>query len=465
MSTAARKSEPTPKAESRQSAGLLKLAIPALFVAFPPIAFYTFLFREALNIPFYDDYLALLNFLNQFSQLNTLSAKLSYFQVSQHGEIKLYFLHALASLQFALTGHIDFRILSNIGNGFVLVLAILLWKMFLPSKDLATRLAYFVPVSWLLFQFQYWESLDFATPGLQHIVVLPFAFATIYFLVRGRGLAVFCAALACLILSVGSDGNGLFLIPIGATILALSRQYKRIAAWLVVSAVCIAAYFYRFNVMSSQTGPHRSVVSAFHPLAPAYVLAFIGSAASFPFEAASFVLGILLCAFFFYLARRGYMRKNPLVTYCVFFIFITAVGVAGIRSDFGIAQAVASRYTIYSALLLIFAWFAIVEEFLQHRPASVLGNDVVLFAMIAVIPFTLIMDFMGGVQIERRTNALIQAMAAYQHPTSADLQTGPSPPLMGLDVKNDPVTEAFNQKVRPILDESIKLGVYRPPSQ
>lgn len=462
MSAVARKSEPMKETESPKSSGARGIAIPALFVAIPPILFYTVLFRKSLNIPIYDDYDALLNFLNRWTQINGISARVSFFLGSQHGEMKLFFLHAVACLQLYLWGHIDFRILSAVGNGFVLFLAILLWKMFLPNcKDFASRLAYFVPVSWLLFQLQYWENLDFATPGLQHIVVLPFTFTAIYLLVRGRGPWAFCGALAFLILAVSSDGNGLLLIPFGLVILAIGRQYKRIAAWLVVSAGCIAAYAYHYNVNSSQTGPHRSIVSAFHPLAPAYVLSFIGSAAGFPFEAGSFVLGALLCVFFFYLARRGYMRRNPLVSYCVLFMLITAVGVAGIRSDFGISQAVSPRYAIYSALLLIFAWFAIVEEFLQHRPASLFDNDIFLCAMLAAVLFSLVVNLGGWIQTDRRELALIQAMTAYEHPASGASETGPSPPLV--NGPSDPMTVAFNTRVRPILEESIRLGVYRLP--
>jgi len=465
--TTVQPSQPKPELPAKQHAAKSKhlakstIAIPLFFVALPPILFYTVLFRIAVNIPLFDDYDALLNFLNQLAQVNGTSAKVSFFLASQHGEMKLFFLHGMACLQLYLCGHIDFRILSTIANGFVFLLAILLWKMFLPNcKDLAFRLAYFIPVSWLLFQFQYWANLDFSTPGLQHVAVLPFIFGTIYLLVRGRGLWAFLGASAFLILAVGSDGNALLLVPFGTMILALSRRYKLIAPWLLVSAGCIAAYAYRYNVMSSQTGPHRSIIAAFHPLAPAFVLSFIGSAAGFPFQSGSFVLGALLCVFFFYLARRGYTRRNPLVSYCVLFILITAVCVAGIRSDFGVFQAVSPRYAIYSALLLIFAWFAIVEEFLQNRPASLFKNDIFLSAMLAVFLFYLVVDSGGWLLIHRRQRALIQAMNAYEHPSPGS-ETGPSLPFGKGPL--DPLTVAFNQRVRPILEESIRLGIYRPP--
>lgn len=437
--------------------------MPLFFVALPAILFYTILFRNVSDIPFYDDYYAYLDFLNRLVSLGSFSAKAGYFLAAQHNEYKLFLLHALAWLQLDIFGHLDLRIQSAIGNGFVLLLGIVLWKMFLPNKeDLAVRLTWFIPVSWLLFQLQYWENLNWAASGLQHLAVLPFSLGAIYLLLRG-GRVAFCIALLSLILAVGSDGNGLLVIPIGAMILGLGRKFPRMAGWLVVSVACIAAYAYDYAVRSPQAGASFPAVPNSHALAPAYALAFIGSAASFPFKAGSFVLGSLLCIFFLWMAQRGFIRKNPFVSWCVLFLLITAGGVAAIRSHFGVDQAVVSRYTIYSALLLIFAWFAIVEEFLQHRPASIFHNDVFLCAVLAVIPFSLSMDFGGWLQIERRDRALIAALAAYEHPVSPGTQTGPSPPLLNLNVKTDPVTDAFNQQVRPILNESIKLGIYRPP--
>jgi len=208
---------------------------------------------------------------------------------------------------------------------------------------------------------------------------------------------------------------------------------------------------------------NQSAVSNSHHFNPAYVLAFMGSGASFPFFAGSFVLGTVLCLFFAYLVRRGFARRNPLVSWCVLFLLITAIGVAVLRSSFGIAQATASRYTIYSALFLIFAWFAIAEEFLQNKPASPFKNDILMCALLATILWSLSMDFLGGLQLGRRSNALIVAMRDYQHPASPATRTGPSPPLLDLRIASDPVTDAFNRRARPILDESIRQGLYRPP--
>lgn len=454
-------SQPRPDLPAKQHAAKPKIAMPLLFVALPPILFYTVLFRNALNIPLYDDYDALLEFLNQMAVLNSFSAKVSYFLAAQHNEYKLFFLHAVAWLQWSLFGHIDLLVLSIIGDLFVLLLAIVLWKMFLPNrKDLSARLTLFIPVSWLLFQFQYWETLNWPMAILQNIPVLVFSLGAIYLLVKGTQPA-FWAAVVSFILAVAASGNGFLLIPVGLLILAFDRRYFRIAVWLLAAAVCIAAYAYHYNVWSSQIGPHRSVISNFHPLAPAYVLAFIGSAAGLPFNALSFVLGAALCVFFIFLARRGYMRRNPLVSWCVLFLLLTSIGVAGIRSDFGIAQAISSRYTIYSALFLIFAWFAIVEEFLLDKPVSILRNDRLFVAVAASVIFALFFDGLGAIQITSRAHRMVKAMSAWEHPIPGQPLSGPS--ATSLDLKVDTITEPFNRHARPILAESVRLGVYRPP--
>jgi hypothetical protein len=441
----------------------LRLALPLFFVALPAILFYAILTRDLVNIPFLDEYGASLDFLNKLAPINGFFARAAYYQAAQTNEYKLFLYHAFIWLQFSLTGHIDFAVLSVVGNGFVLFLGIVLWFMFLPNqKDLAARITFFIPVSWLLFQLQYWENLDWATAVNQHIAVLPLVFGAIYLLLRGTRRA-FAFAVLFLILAVAADANGVLLFPIGAAILMLARQYKRLAAWLLASAACVAAYFYRYTPRHAPPMVNQAAVSNPHHFNPAYVLAFMGSGASFPFFAGSFVLGTVLCLFFAYLVRRGFARRNPLVSWCVLFLLITAIGVAVLRSSFGIAQATASRYTIYSALFLIFAWFAIAEEFLQNKPASPFKNDILMCALLATILWSLSMDFLGGLQLGRRSHALVVAMRDYQHPASPATQTGPSPPLLDLRIASDPVTDAFNRRARPILDESIRQGLYRPP--
>jgi hypothetical protein len=440
--------------------------IPALFVAFPAVLFFSLLTRMGLNIPDLDDYIAILAFLNEMATSNTLPQRVSLFFASQLGEFKLFFLHGVCCLQLGLFGHINFFILGTIANGFVLLLALLLWKMFQPHReDYADRLVLFIPVSWLIFQIGYWDDLDWATPGLQHVVVLLFSFASIWLLFRETRLS-FWAAMGMLVLAVASDGNGLLLVPVGLTILVVRRHYARILGWLAASAACIALYCYHYTEVPAPGGLHRSIVSVALGLHPGHVLACMGNATAFilPFQASSFVLGGLLCLFFAWMVLRGYVRRNPCVSCCVLFLLLTVTGIAGFRSDFGVTLLLVPRYTIYSTLLLIFAWYAVVEEFLQHRKVSFVNNGLLLGAVGAAILFALLMDLVGYNGLQRRDRMLIQAMSEFEYPTTQQPDPWPTPlyPMPGARGAAD----ALEVRVRckEVLLESIKLGIYQPPS-
>jgi hypothetical protein len=171
-------------------------------------------------------------------------------------------------------------------------------------------------------------------------------------------------------------------------------------------------------------------------------------------------LGFLLCAFFVAAVRRGYVRRNPLVSYCILFLFLTAVGVAGLRSDFGLAQSLGSRYGIYSTLFLIFAWFVIVEEFLQYENVPLQHNHILLVAIAGAVLFSLSMDALGWRNLTGRSSMVILGMAAYEHPVSPESSTGPIFPLPNQNAR----TDELDRRAPVILRQSAKLGIYKPPT-
>jgi len=437
-------------------------------MALPAIVFYGILFQKAINIPLDDDYEALLDFLNQMAELKSAPARASYFFAAQFNEYKLFFGHAVAWLQFVFSGHTDLRILCAIGNGSILLLAILLWMMFLPQhKNLAQRMAFFIPVSYLLFQLGYRATLNWAMPSLQNLPVLVFSLGTIYLLVRGSRWAFWCALIG-LVLAIAASGNGLLVIPIGVLILALSGYYLRVVSWLMISAGCVAAYAYHYNLMSSQSRLHHSVLETVLRPRPLYVIAFIGNAAAFPPLLGRYhplevifglLLGFLLCAYFVILWRRGYARRNPTVSYCILFLLLTAVGVAGIRSEFGISQSLESRYGIYSALFLIFAWFSIVEEIVQHQNVPLRQNRIFLATVAGSVMFCLVMDFYGWRDLEERNRKLVLGMAAYEHSVSSEFSIGPILRFPGQNAR----FEELEERAPVILRQSMRMGIYRPP--
>jgi hypothetical protein len=435
-------------------------SVPALagLIALPIAIVYFILLTHIVNVPIADDYDALLNFSIHLRNAPKLSERLYYFISAQHSEYKLFFLHALLWLELNLFGHIDLKLLSVIGDSFILLLGILLWQMLLPRHQcLVTRLAFFVPVSWLLFQLQYAETLNFAMAGIQNLAVLVFSLAAIYFLHCANRRA-FLASLACLLLAISASGNGLLMVPIGLIILVLNRRYRGVAVWAAVSAICIAAYLYGYDsrlwlVLSPATIPPLAPF-----LRPLYTIKFIGSAGAYPIRAGSLVLGVAICAFYFYMAKRGHFHRNPVIGYSVLFLFLTAVLVTGFRSNYGIDSSTASRYTIYSTLLLIFGWFTIVEEWLITKTEPALLNRILVIATAGAILFSTAMDVWGLRYLRNRNRNLVMGMRLYEHSASTQSIVGPSFPPPRSEYER-----AYNLWTRDLLSEASRLGIYRLP--
>jgi hypothetical protein len=427
-------------------------------VFFPAIIFYSILSMTALNIPNEDDYDTLLAFANQLHQTSSFPAKVSLFFASQHNEYKLFFEHGIVWIQLLLLGRINLLSLEVIGNTFVALLAAFVWIIFLPQqKNLSHRLALFLPVPWILFQLQYFQTLNWAMAGLQNLSVLFFSFVCLYLLFRRTPLSS-GISLVSYTLAIASSGNGFVLLPIVFLVLIVERRYKFLLGWLATTTICVVAYAYHYNPVQSGVQANRGILTSLLHFNPIYAISFIGSASGIPFPKASFALGFTLSAFFAWMVFRGYIRKNPLVSCCVLFLLLTAIGVAGIRSDLGVTQSLSSRYTIYSALLSIFAWLIIVEEFLQFSRKSLLNNGFYLGITATAILFCLSMDAIGFVIVRQRNHELIQGITAYEHPRSANDIGGP------LSAKAEAALPGFNQHARSILQQSIRLGIYRPPA-
>jgi hypothetical protein len=143
----------------------------------------------------------------------------------------------------------------------------------------------------------------------------------------------------------------------------------------------------------------------------------------------------------------------------VLFLLLTAVGVAGLRSDFGIAQSLNSRYGIYSALLLIFSWFALVEEFLQDESLPLRKSRIWLGACAIAILFSLSMDTWGWRYLVERNEQIVLGVVAFEH---SDPSSGDASPVLPFPNQNWRYDE-LDRRAPEILRRSIALNIYHLP--
>jgi hypothetical protein len=438
-----------------------KLTLGGL-ICFPIITFYTLLSRELVNLPFLDDYGAVLGFLNQWTKLHSTREKSLYVLTAQHNEYKTMFANAIFVMQYKLLGHVNFIILGALGNAFVLLLFVVLYKMWmLDGRTINNRLFLFIPSAWILFQLQYYGTLNFPSAGLQNVPILFFSFLTIYLLSR-RETGAFYFAILSLALAIATSGNGIFLVPIGSLMLIQFRRLARLVPWLLVSGGMLAIYFYRYNFSSSQANPDHSTISSIHRLSLTYALSFMGSSiARYQSYVAALVLGICLCAILIFAVTDKFYLKSPAIFYSILFILVTALAVSAIRSSFGMTQSLASRYRIYSNLLVILTYFYVagwLQKYIRGRAIRFITIGMIA-TMVAV--FNVASNRAGYTLLGMRKIELIDGMRRLEHGESPVVSTG--------EVNNEnPVisrqrADGIFVPNGPILETSASLHIYVPP--
>jgi hypothetical protein len=114
---------------------------------------------------------------------------------------------------------------------------------------------------------------------------------------------------------------------------------------------------------------------------------------------------------------------------------------------------------MYSALLLIFVWFAIVEEFLLTTEGKSKRN-ILIVGIAAAVLFSAGMDAAGRHYLADRDRELVAGMSAFEHSTSTAYQIGPV-----LRSSSQAIwMEKVEREAPDILKTSIRLGIYKPPS-
>lgn len=429
----------------------------------PILVFYGVLARETVNMPFLDDYSEVLSFVSNWTRAGSAHSKAVAILTWQHNEYKLMFANAVFVLQYLINGRLNFALLSTIGNLLVLPLFLVIYHMWREDRrPIKERLLVFIPVSWLLFQFQYYSLLNWPASTLQNVAVVVFALLTIYLLSKDQQTCFYLALLS-LILAIAASGNGFFVVPIGCLMLLQFRRPPRLLHWLAASAAMLALYLYRYDFHRSQSHADKSIVSSLHHVSPLYALSLLGaSIARYESYVPAAILGACLCIVFAFAIADKLYATSPAIFYSICFILVTSLAISGLRSDFGITQSLVSRYRIYSNLLLVFTYLYLVGKW-QPRIRS-LSVQVAAAAVIAIaaIGFYASSTYAGYKLLRIRSELTKEGMRRWEHGEQS-ITTAPGP------VNEDPVIlrQRLNGNYAPdgqSLRDAMSTHIYFPPA-
>jgi hypothetical protein len=166
-----------------------------------------------------------------------------------------------------------------------------------------------------------------------------------------------------------------------------------------------------------------------------------------------------MCVVLVLAITHRYADKNPATFYSMVFVVFTAIGVSWTRSTLGITESLASRYRIYSNLMVIFCYIFLSETFRERLSIRLRPLNRTLWAgtfLFACAMFCALSDRAGYTLLKGRRDAVRYEMQRFMH--------GVAP--ADLNLKDDQVIARHlaSGLYRPdgnVLKDSSELGTYR----
>jgi hypothetical protein len=341
-------------------------------MAIPALVYFYCLAGHAINVPMFDDF----DFLQQvylFDQADSIKESLLLL-FKQHNEHRMVFNRIIFLLVESISGEVNFRTLALCGYLALPAFLILFYSNF---RDQGISPILFVPIPFILFNFESGGNIFWATSVLANYSVLVFGGACFYFLNKNT-VRSFTWAMALACAATFTHGNGMGVFPVGLAYLLNQKKYRESIVWLGATSLVVFLYFYDYTsvqygglgIGNSLSEPGRIVI---------YFLTFLGSIFSFCHPAAAPVAGTAIFLYFIYLSKSRYYAINAPLYCFLSFLFLGALAAALSRSGLGIDQALAARYKIHSTLMVIIVLISAVKLYsIKTKPGPTLATGLIL---------------------------------------------------------------------------------------
>ena len=362
------------------------------FILLPIIGFYTFVFQNAFNIGWNDDWHGIEGFLASWMQQETFSEKFTLL-FSQMCEHRILYVRLSTLLCYHLFGEVNYKILMLMGVSYLMILPFIFYRVL---REINVGIAYLIPVIFIVFNIQPIENIFWAITSLQPNTVIIFGLWGFTLLLFYKQKWAFYFANFLFFLAMFTNGNGMFSFIAAIPIVLYARTRSEKIQYFVILISCFILYFFDFkkpgirpDVMINFTKyPHIIVGDIF---------AFFGSPIDSTVQfystnlkyTVAIAAGALMLAWvlyqlfiFVYFWFQTNHKKLPIentsilyqtiLKYPKFNLFLLSafifVGLSGAafaasRASQGLEQAFASRYKTVSLILFVIVYFSFFNVF------------------------------------------------------------------------------------------------------
>lgn len=327
------------------------------------VAYFALVRHFADNIPFWDDYLAEQNFLVRFLQSPDLSERLRML-IEQHNEHRLLFTRLTTLAVYLFTGKLNYAVYIILANAMLIGTGLLMYKTI--NDDRNKAFGTFL-IALLLCNGQHLETSVWAMSGLANIGTLFLAIASLYCVLR-RETAWVVAGFALSVLTVFSNGNGMFILILALIGLALQRRTKTCAAYAIVSSLSVALYFLDY-VRPERTDIGLMDILTRMPQILINLCTFAGLNFWVPsLRIVSIAVGAFCLSVYLWGIWKGWYRTDLFSYASLTFLYLTAgaVAVMWVKDDSFYAPL---RYRVYCSSILLLSALLLLNHsrFLQMK--------------------------------------------------------------------------------------------------
>ncbi|GAB4001934.1 hypothetical protein GCM10028807_59320 [Spirosoma daeguense] len=422
------------------------IGLLTLLILFPAYRYYQAVFGNAVNVPFEDDFDSALAFMSNY--LHKTPSFIGKIQriFSQHNEHRIVLDRLAFIIDYTFTGKVNFRHLILFGNfSLLLVLGLLYLSSF---KGLTTiqKLAYFLPVPFLLFQMHFWELTVWGMASIQNLYIVAFALLSFYALSRREERNTwFWVAVASGVVATFTSGNGIFVFIIGVPVLLLQKAYRPLIIWAGIGVVTAGLYFWGY----AKPGHHPPIFETLTKTPGQffdYFFTLTGSdfaeETTWPVRAGKWMLALFV-GLLVWKTTKKQLTSNVAILALLCFMYLTCLSVTMARSGFGIQQALSPRYGILPVMLLISLYITSLET-VKHRIIQPILAGLGLILAIYLCQYSYKQNFP---KVEDRT-ALLEYGSALYNENKANL----------ILYRSD------NGEAKAIFQDALQKGIYQVPS-
>lgn len=347
-----------------------------LLLIFTSIAvFLTVLLKFSVNLPFRDDWTAILMFLNSYVDAGSIGAKFNLIVENQFDH-RIAWIRIVSLAVYKILGVVDIKIVILVGSAAIFLILYCLWKGdTLKDRTLREKLFWFAPVVLLLLQPMYSESWFQAMSSVSSFYAIAFGVIALLILDKTAEEPWFWVPIAFLFALMGffTHREGMAFLVAGMALLLFRKKWLKLSVW---TGLFVLAFLFYQNYATSMKDLYTYQFSVQKIIASiVFFFSFVGNnfginTGSGYFRlmpgflkivvaAAPFIAGIIITGCLGFIAFKRYDRVNPFLSSMVIGILVICAGASLFRDGSG--DAMISRYRIDTIFLMIFVYLAFMD--------------------------------------------------------------------------------------------------------